>query len=53
MSKIFISVGHGGSDVGAVAIDGSYEKDIALKIGLFLREELVRHGVEAREIIFI
>lgn len=46
MSKIFISVGHGGSDVGAVAVDGSYEKDIALKIGLFLREELVRHGVE-------
>ena len=45
-SKIFISVGHGGSDVGAVAVDGSYEKDIALEIGLFLRDELVRHGVE-------
>lgn len=46
MSKIFISVGHGGTDVGAVAVDGSYEKDIALEIGLFLRDELVRHGVE-------
>ena len=46
MSKIFISVGHGGSDVGAVAVDGSYEKDIALEIGLCLKNELVRHGVE-------
>lgn len=45
-SKIFISVGHGGSDVGAVAVDGSYEKDIALEIALNLRSELNRHGVE-------
>lgn len=45
-SKIFISVGHGGSDVGAVAVDGSYEKDIALEIALNLRSELKRHGVE-------
>lgn len=46
MSKIFISVGHGGSDVGAVAVDGSYEKNIALEIGLYLKQELVRHGIE-------
>ena len=44
MSKIFISVGHGGSDVGAVAIDGSYEKDIALKIGLFLYYKYRNNG---------
>lgn len=41
-SKIFISVGHGGSDAGAVAVDGSYEKDIALEIALNLRSELKR-----------
>lgn len=46
MSKIFLSIGHGGADVGAVAVDGSYEKNIALEIGLYLKEELVRHGVK-------
>ena len=48
MSKIFISVGHGGTDPGCIAVDGSYEKDIALKIALYLRDELQRHNVEVK-----
>lgn len=42
--KVFIGVGHGGSDPGAVA--GSiYEKDMNLPIALACRAELERHGV--------
>lgn len=48
MSKIFISVGHGGTDPGCIAVDGTYEKDIALEIALCLRDELLRHGVEVK-----
>ena len=48
LSKIFISVGHGGTDPGCIAVDGSYEKDIALKIALYLRDELQRHNVEVK-----
>lgn len=44
MAKIFISVGHGGSDSGCIAVDGSYEKDMNLSIALLLSEELKRHG---------
>lgn len=44
MARIFISVGHGGTDPGCIAADGTYEKDIALEIGLYLRNELERHG---------
>lgn len=40
MSKIFISVGHGGTDPGCIAVDGTYEKDIALEIALYIRDEL-------------
>jgi N-acetylmuramoyl-L-alanine amidase len=43
--KVFIGVGHGGSDPGAVA-NGIREKDVNLVIALSCRQELVRHGVE-------
>ena len=43
--KVFIAVGHGGSDPGAVA-NGIKEKDVNLAIALACRTELVRHGVE-------
>lgn len=42
--KVFLGVGHGGSDPGAVA-NGFYEKDLNLSIALACREELERHGV--------
>ena len=45
MSKrVFIAVGHGGSDSGAVA-NGFKEKDLNLPIALACQKELVRHGV--------
>lgn len=47
MAKVFIGVGHGGSDPGAVA-NGTKEKDLNLSIALACRDELVRHGVEVR-----
>lgn len=44
LARVFLGVGHGGSDPGAVS--GSYiEKDIALVIALSCRQELERHGV--------
>jgi len=46
MSKrVFIGVGHGGSDPGAVA-NGLKEKDINLVMGCMMKVELERHGVE-------
>ena len=45
MQKVFISMGHGGIDPGAVAY-GLLEKDINLITGLACNEVLVRHGVE-------
>lgn len=42
--KVFIGVGHGGSDPGAVA-NGFKEKDLNLAIALACQSELVRHGV--------
>lgn len=44
MSKIFIGVGHGGADPGAVA-NGFKEKDINLAIALACRDVLEAHGV--------
>ena len=42
--RVFIGVGHGGSDPGAIS--GSYiEKDITLTMSLACKEELERHGV--------
>lgn len=44
MAKVFLGVGHGGSDPGAVA-NGFQEKDLNLAIAQACNEELVRHGV--------
>lgn len=43
--KVFIGVGHGGSDPGAVA-NGFKEKDLNLTIALACRDELERHGIQ-------
>ena len=43
--KVFIGVGHGGSDSGAIA-NNLKEKDLNLAIALACRDELKRHGVE-------
>ena len=47
MAKVFIGVGHGGSDVGAVS-NGIKEKDLNLSIALACQEVLERHGVEVK-----
>lgn len=44
MKKVFIGVGHGGSDPGATA-NGFREKDLNLSVALACNEELTRHGV--------
>jgi N-acetylmuramoyl-L-alanine amidase len=44
MSKVFIGVGHGGSDPGATA-NGLIEADMNLVMALALKGELDRHGV--------
>ncbi len=44
MAKVFLGIGHGGKDPGAMAY-GLKEKDINLAIGLACQAELVRHGV--------
>lgn len=43
---IIIDAGHGGFDGGAVANDGTIEKDINLKISLYLQEYLELSGFE-------
>lgn len=47
MSKVFIGVGHGGSDSGAVA-NGFKEKDLNLQIALACKDYLIQHGVEVK-----
>ena len=47
MPKVFIGVGHGGSDPGAVSND-TKEKDLNLSIALACRDELERHGVSVK-----
>ena len=44
MAKVFLGVGHGGSDPGAVA-NGVQEKNLNLSIALSCQSELARHGV--------
>lgn len=44
MKKIFLGVGHGGKDSGAIG-NGFYEKNLNLSIALACRDELERHGV--------
>lgn len=45
--KVFLGVGHGGNDPGAVA-NNTKEKDLNLHIALACRDELTRHGVEVK-----
>ncbi len=42
--SILVDPGHGGKDPGTIGLDGSYEKDLSLKIGLRLGEELEKNG---------
>lgn len=44
MARVFLGVGHGGTDGGAVA-NGLKEKDLNLSIALACRDVLERHGV--------
>lgn len=47
MAKVFIGVGHGGLDSGAVA-NNVKEKDLNLSIALACRDLLVKHGVSVK-----
>ena len=47
MPKVFIGVGHGGSDPGAVS-NNTKEKDLNLSIALACRDVLERHGVAVK-----
>ena len=47
MAKVFIGVGHGGSDPGAVA-SNTKEKDLNLSIALACRDFLAKHGVNVK-----
>lgn len=47
MPKVFIGVGHGGSDPGAVS-NNTKEKDLNLSISLACRDVLERHGVSVK-----
>lgn len=42
---VCVDAGHGGSDVGAVGLDGSYEKDDNLRLALKVKEALEKSGV--------
>lgn len=46
-NRVFIGVGHGGSDPGAVA-NGFKEKNLNLAIALACQDELARHGVQTK-----
>ena len=48
MTKVFIGVGHGGKDSGAVGKGGLLEKNINLSIAQACGDELERHGVTVR-----
>jgi len=45
--KVFIGVGHGGSDPGAVG-NGLRESDLNLSISLACYTQLIRHGIDVR-----
>lgn len=44
--KIVVDAGHGGSDPGAIGINGLYEKEATLDIALKLKSELLNRGYE-------
>lgn len=48
MKKVFIGVGHGGTDSGAIGKGGLKEKDLNLSIARACGEVLERHGVKVR-----
>jgi N-acetylmuramoyl-L-alanine amidase len=48
MPKVFIGVGHGGTDSGAVGKGGTKEKDLNLSIAKACGAVLERHGVSVR-----
>ena len=48
MKKVFIGVGHGGSDPGAIARDNQKEKDLNLSIAKACGAYLARHGVSVQ-----
>ena len=41
---LIIDAGHGGEDVGAVGVNGVFEKDINLEISRMIHDELAKHG---------
>ena len=47
MARVYIGVGHGGSDPGAVA-NGFNEKDLNLSISKAVQDVLTRHGVSVK-----
>ena len=48
MKKVFIGVGHGGTDSGAVGKGGLKEKDLNLSIARACGAALERHGVKVQ-----
>jgi N-acetylmuramoyl-L-alanine amidase len=48
LAKVFIGVGHGGTDSGAVGKNGLLEKSLNLSIANACAAELRRHGVEVK-----
>lgn len=44
--KLYIDVGHGGKDCGAVGVGGVKESAINLEVGKYLKAELIRQGHE-------
>lgn len=48
MKKVFIGVGHGGADSGAIAHDKTQEKNLNLSIAKACGAYLERHGVQVR-----
>ena len=47
MKKVFLGIGHGGSDSGAIG-SGLKEKDLNLKQGLFCKKHLERHNIDVK-----
>lgn len=45
--KVYVGIGHGGSDSGAVA-NGMREKDLTLSIGKYCNERLKQYGIETK-----
>ena len=46
--KIFIDIGHGGLEVGAIAKDGRLEKDLNLVVGMRVRGLLIQNGFDVK-----